>query len=295
MLDWIQSGLSFLQNNEEHLKSALRLALMVLLGLPLVFWLARRVKKRVSVRFSSQQGMLASRLINYSGVILVGLAVLRELGFPLTHLLGAAGIFGIALGFASQTSVSNIISGVFLMAEKPFIVGDLISVGTLTGQILSIDTLSIKLRTLDNKMVRIPNETIVKTEVTNITRFPIRRIDLNIGVAYKEDTARVREVLYDIAFRNPRCLQHPEPLVVLTGFGSSSVDMLFAVWVLRADWMRIKNELLEQVKQRFDAEGIEIPFPHLSLYKGATTEPIPIQLVGANSLPDHEEIAPDVS
>ncbi len=165
-----------------------------------------------------------------------------------------------------------------MIAEKPFEVNDVITVGGTTGVVLSIDILSVKLRTFDNRYVRIPNETIIKSEVTNITRFPIRRVDLSVGVAYKEDIGKVRIVLLDIARKNPLVLNEPEPMVIFSGFGNSSIDLLFVVWAVKSDWLAVKNSIAEEVKKRFDEEGIEIPFPHLSLYSGLVTDPIPIRI-----------------
>jgi small-conductance mechanosensitive channel len=227
--------------------------------------------------------MIFSKIILYGGLIFILISLLNEMGFKLSHLLGAAGIVGIAIGFASQTSVSNIISGMFLIAEKPFQVDDVITIGSTTGQVLSIDILSIKLRTFDNKFIRIPNETIIKSEVTNITKFPIRRVDLDIGVAYKEDIERVRKILLELAKENPLCLNEPEPLIVFSGFGNSSIDLKFLIWTAKSDWLKLKNSMLEEIKKRFDEENIEIPFPHLSLYSGSATNPIPVNIV--NSAP----------
>ena len=223
--------------------------------------------------------MLASKVVLYAGFVFVALSLVRELGFSISGFLGAAGVAGIAVGFAAQTTLSNFISGLFLMAEKPFGVGDVVSVGGTTGAVLSIDTLSVKLRTFDNKMVRIPNETIIKTETTTVTRFPIRRADLSVGIAYKEDIARVRELMLDVAHRHPLVLEDPEPMVHMVGYGSSSIDLLFVVWCVRTDFLKVKNAMLEQVKKRFDDEGVEIPFPHMSLYSGEATKPLPIELV----------------
>jgi len=193
--------------------------------------------------------------------------------------LGAAGIAGIAIGFASQTSVSNIISGLFLIGEKPLEVNDVINVGSTTGIVLSIDTLSVKLRTFDNKFVRIPNETLIKSEFTNITKFPIRRVDINLGVAYKEDIGKVRNILLDIAHKNPLCLIDPEPIIILSGFGNSSVDIFLGVWATKADWLQLKNTITEEIKLRFDAEGIEIPFPHRTIYFGEASKPFSLQVL----------------
>jgi len=188
-------------------------------------------------------------------------------------------VLGIALGFASQTSVSNVISGLFLIAERPFVVDDLIEVGGVTGRVVSIDTLSVQLRTFDNRMVRIPNETLVKSQMINITRYPIRRVDVRIGVAYKEDAAHIRALLLDIAEQNPTCLMEPEPVVIFDGFGESSLNFLFGVWATQQNFLKLKNGIQEDIKARFDAEGIEIPFPHRTLYVGSTTDAFPVRVV----------------
>lgn len=263
----------------ERLIPFVRVLVLVLIGIPLVYLVSKVSRKYLTRRFSAQQGMITGKMIKYGGLVIITIMVLRELGFELAPLLGAAGIVGIAIGFASQTSVSNVISGLFLIAEQPFVVGDIIRVGSTTGQVLSIDVLSIKLRTFDNQFVRIPNETILKSEVVNITRFPIRRADLMVSVAYKEDIARVKRILSEIARDNPRCLQEPEPRIIFEGFGASSIDLKFVVWATKEEWLTVKNEIQEEIKRRFDAEGIEIPFPHLSFYTGAESKPLPVEIV----------------
>ena len=265
----------------ENLAKLIRVSLLLFIGIPVIMITTRKIRQVASDRISPQQGMVISKVFLYVSILIITIMVMSELKFKLSTLLGAAGIFGIAIGFASQTSVSNIISGLFLIAEKPFQVNDIITIGTTTGIVQSIDMLSVKLRTFDNKFVRIPNESIIKTEVTNITRFPIRRVDLKIGVAYKENIGRVREVLLDLALKNPLCLNEPEPLVIFSGFGNSSLDLLFAVWAAKTDWLQLKNTLSEEIKVRFDEEGIEIPFPHVSLYTGSVTQPLPISIVNA--------------
>jgi len=261
------------------LAAGLRVAVMVLVGGPVVFLLSRWVRRWGGAQVSAQAGLVAGKLVLYLGLGGLVVTVMSELGFSLTPLLGAAGVVGIAVGFASQTSISNVIAGFFLLAESPFVVDDLIQVGDVTGKVLSVDTISVKLRTLDNKFVRIPNETLVKSTVTNITRFPIRRLDVRVGVAYKESTERVREILLDVAEENPMALMEPEPLVVFEGFGESSLDFLFAVWATRENWLALKSSIQDDVKARFDAEGIEIPFPHRTLYVGSESGAFPIRLV----------------
>lgn len=253
--------------------------LYFLVGLVLARMTGRATRQWTKSRFDIHQQLLMARIASYLVLLVFVVMGLNAIGFNLGVLIGAAGILSVAIGFASQTSASNIISGLFLVAERPFSVGDLIRVGATTGEVLSIDLLSVKLRTFDNLFVRIPNETLIKSEVTTLTRFPIRRIDLAIGVAYKEDIKRVRKVLEQVAACNPLCLDEPKPIFVFLGFGESSLDMQFSVWVKRENFIDLKNSIHEEIKEAFDAEGIEIPFPHRSLYTGSVTEPFPIRVV----------------
>lgn len=269
----------------ESAAAIVRCLLLVVIGLPLIFYCSRWLHRYVSKTFSAQQGMIASKIVRYGGILLIGIAIFHELGFQLGPLLGAAGIVGIAVGFASQTSVSNIISGLFLIAEKPFVVGDAITVGETSGQVLSVDFLSVKLRTFDNKFVRIPNETIIKSQVVNVTRFPIRRVDMVVSVAYKEDIRRVRKILLEVAHRNPLALEDPEALVIFSKFGDSSIDLMFVVWAEKADWLNLKNSLPEEIKEQFEKEGIEIPFPHISVYAGTVTDPFPVSIQNCVDVP----------
>jgi len=273
IIDYFNSN-SLLTIETVHL--LLRLGVLILIGIPLVLIMSKWARQYFTKKYSSQSGMIFGKLISYTGIVVILFSILNEFGFKLTHLLGAAGIIGIAVGFASQTSVSNIISGLFLITEKSFQVDDIITVQGITGVVLSIDVLSVKLRTFDNKMVRIPNETIIKSDVTNVTRFPIRRVDIIVRVAYKEEIARVRQILLEIAEHNPLCLNGPEPTVVFSDFGSSSLDLKLLIWVEKSQWMTLKNRIMEEIKIAFDREGIEIPFPHLSLYTGSETKPVRI-------------------
>lgn len=269
----------FFNFKADQIYPVIKVIVLILIGGAVLLLASKALRKYFTKQFSAQIGLIVSKGVLYIGVSLLLISVLREFGFKLTTLLGAAGIIGIAVGFASQTSVSNIISGLFLITDQAFEINDVISVGNTTGIVLSIDLLSVKLRTFDNKFVRIPNETLIKNELTNITRFPIRRVDVPVGVAYKENIGKVRDLLLDIAKQEPLCLNEPEPMVLITGFGSSSVDLLLLVWAVKTDWLKVKNAIMETIKKRFDEEGIEIPFPYLSVYTGSATKPFPIDIL----------------
>ncbi|GAA6184727.1 MULTISPECIES: mechanosensitive ion channel family protein [Alteromonadaceae] len=252
--------------------------IILVLGYLLAKSLSNLVARFNVANMTKHGQVLLRRGIFYGVMVLMFISALRELGFDLSVVLGAAGILSVAIGFASQTSASNLISGLFLMMERPFSIGDVIRVDETTGEVISIDLLSVKIRTYDNLFVRVPNESMIKAQVTTLTRFPIRRADLKVGIAYKEDIEQVKIILAELADKNPLCLSEPAPLFILLGFGSSSIDIQFSVWTKRENFLLLKNQMYQQIKQVFDANGIEIPFPHLSLYSGEASKPIPVSL-----------------
>lgn len=256
---------------------------ILIIGYFIARFLSNLVIKLNIANLTTHAQVLLRRGIFYGVMILVVMSALRELGFDLSVVLGAAGILSVAIGFASQTSASNLISGLFLMMERPFSIGDIIRVDQTLGEVISIDLLSVKIRTFDNLFVRVPNESMIKSQVTTLTKFAIRRADLKVGIAYKEDIEKVKTILNEVADNNPLCLSEPAPLFLLLGFGSSSVDIQFSVWAKRENFLVLKNEMYQQIKQAFDANGIEIPFPHMSLYSGETTKPIPVSFVDNNN------------
>lgn len=268
--------------SEEVVFQVLRVMLIILVSLPVLILLRSWSRSFFSKKYAPHYGMLAGKIVFYTGAIIVVITVMGQLGISLAPLLAGAGIVGVALGFASQTSVSNIISGLFLIAEQPFKVDDIISVNNTMGFVMSIDVLSVKLRTFDNRFVRIPNETIIKTEVINLTRFPIRRFDAKVSVAYKENIGKVRDILKQVAEKNQYSLSEPEPQIIFDMFGSSSIDLDFRIWAPVDDWIKLKNTIQGEIKQRFDEEEVEIPFPHMSLYAGSESEAMPIEIVNMN-------------
>ena len=259
---------------------AIKIAAIIVVGFIVLRLIIFIVKRAMKKRFSQQSIMIVRKIIMYTVAFVILILILKQLNVKLAAILGAAGIAGIAIGFASQTSLSNIISGIFLISEKPFAVGDVIKVDGLSGIILSVDLLSVKIRTFDNQYVRIPNEKLIKTEVVNVTKFPIRRLDINVSIAYKEDISKVKEQLLQITKKNPHCLDNPEPLFVIKEFGDSGIELLLGVWFVKTDYLVTKNTMMQEIKESFDREGIEIPFPHISLYAGSMSDPMKIQMIG---------------
>ncbi|WP_340113276.1 mechanosensitive ion channel family protein [Maribellus mangrovi] len=262
--------------NEENLERLIIAAIILVIGLILIHGISYLVKRLLPKSLSKQRQMIISRAINYTGYLTLAAVIIAELKIPVAPLFGTAGVIGLVIGVASQTSIGNIVSGFFLVSEKSFEIGDVIKVGDKAGVVYSIDLLSIKIKTFDNLLLRIPNQTIISTELTNVTKFPIRRLDFNVSVAYKEDLKQVKELLEKVAKQNPLCLDEPEPLIVFKEFGNSSIDILLGVWFEKTNYLAVKNSVFQDIKSTFDTEGIEIPFPHVTLYTGEVTKPFPI-------------------
>jgi small-conductance mechanosensitive channel len=262
--------------NAETIDKLLRIGLILIIGIIIITIVSAVVKKLLPHKLSQQRKMLINRFVRYSLIVILFLILISELNIDLTAIFGAAGVIGIVIGVASQTSIGNIVSGFFLVSEKSFELGDLIRIGDKTGTVYSIDLLSIKLKTFDNLLLRIPNQTVISSEVINVTKFPIRRLDIDLSVAYKEDLGKVKAILQEIAKKNPLCLDEPEPIIAFKSFGDSGIDILFGIWFEKTNFLKLKNSIFQEIKSTFDAQGIEIPFPHVTLYTGEATKPFPI-------------------
>ena len=255
----------------KHIESAVSAIVILILGM----YLAKRASQalgRVN-QIDPQQRLLLQKASYYGLVLFTIASSLNQLGFDLKVLLGAAGLLTVAVGFAAQTSASNLISGLFLMVDRPFVVGNSIQIDSLQGEVIAIDLLSTRLRTLDNQMVRVPNETMVKSNIVNKSFFPLRRFDVAVGVAYDSDIREVQNLLLETAKSHPRCVADPAPVCLLTGFGDSSINLVLQAWTLTDEMLVVRSELHAMVKATLDAAGVEIPFPHRIL----VSKPAPVE------------------
>lgn len=191
--------------------------------------------------------------------------ILGLFGIKLSVIWGAAGIAGVALGFASQTSVSNIISGIFVLSERTMQVGDLVTIDDITGIVDSTDLLSVKIRTLDNQLVRIPNSTIINNNLINTSFYPNRRMTVKVSVSYETDLQKALAVLKKIPDSCPTVLDDPAPGAWIDSFGESGINMVLAVWFRQDSFLQTKNDVFVAVQKVFAESGITIPFNHLDV------------------------------
>ena len=223
-------------------------------------------KKFLLKKMSIQTQHIIKKAIDYSAFVTIVLTAFHRLGINVSGLLGAAGIAGIAIGFAAQTSVSNVISGLFVITERAFKIGDIIEISGIIGTVQSIDLLSVALKTFDSQYVRVPNETIIKANLINYSHFPLRRIKTELSVPYGIDLRRVETILIDTAKKNRFIVDDPAPSVLWTAFASSGISCALLAWTSVQDYGTARNSIFIDINERLKAEGIEIPFDQLVVH-----------------------------
>ena len=258
----------FTNVNTDRLTEILIAVVLCFIGFLFARVVSNTFIRTVGGRFNAHQRLVWRRGIFYFIFIIFVMASLKEAGFKLSVFIGAAGILTVALGFASQTSATNLISGLFLIGEGSFEIGDTIQITlirghTIEGEVISIDLLSVKLLTQDNVYVRLPNEQLIRAPVMNLSKFPIRRIPITLAINFHEDIIKVREVLLEVAKRYPLVLADPKPAVTVTAFRESSIELLFAVWCQQENFLKVRDEMQERIRNGFVDNEIEIPVPKM--------------------------------
>jgi small-conductance mechanosensitive channel len=245
----------------ESLETYIIALIIFVVGIVLARVIANVVARGLRQRGSEHMVAVGKKVTFYTLLLLASFAALTHLGVKLTGLLTAAGIFTVAIGFAAQTSVSNVISGLFLLVDRPFSINDTVKIDTTIGTVLSIDLLSTRVRTFDNLVVRIPNETLLKSTITNYTLFDVRRIEIPVAVAYSTDLSQAKNVLEKVMRANQVVLDEPAPAVLIDLLADSGINLLIRAWVIRTDFVTARSELTQAVKEALNEAGIEIPFP----------------------------------
>ncbi len=178
-------------------------------------------------------------------------------------LFGAAGL---AVGLAFQGSLSNFAGGVLILATKPFKVGDYIETNGQSGTVEAVRILYTDLVTVDNKVIRIPNGSLSNASVVNYSEKDTRRVDFQFNAAYEADSTKVISVLTEIVSGHPQALKTPEPFVRMSEHGDSAIGYTVRVWANSADYWTVYFDVIGKVKQRFDEEGLSIPYPQMDVH-----------------------------
>ena len=195
--------------------------------------------------------------------LLLGLAALEINITPLVAVIGAAGF---VIAFALQNTLSNFASGLMIMFYKPFDIGDFVETPAVSGKVRSMTLVTTNMMTPDNKLLVVPNNELWGKVITNVTGSSERRVDLVFGIGYTDDIALAERVLAEVVAGHPQVLKEPEPVIRVAELGDSSVNLICRPWVKTEDYWPVYWELTRAVKERFDAEGISIPFPQRDVH-----------------------------
>ena len=210
--------------------------------------------------------IFVTNLLNTLLMIVVFIAAINQLGIQTTSIIAVLGAAGLAIGLALQGSLSNFAAGILIVIYRPYKVGDYIQADNHLGTVDDIQIFSTVLRTPDNKVVVVPNGSIMNGSIVNFSHQKERRIDIVIGCSYDDDIDKVKEVLADVLSKDERILKEPKPRIALSELADSSVNFIVRPWVKNAEYLDVLYSLLEEIKKRFDKEGISIPYPQSDVH-----------------------------
>jgi small conductance mechanosensitive channel len=207
-----------------------------------------------------------NNLLYFAVMAIVIIATINQLGVQTTSLLAVVGAAGLAVGLALQGSLANFAAGVLLVGFRPYKVGDFIEAGGVAGSVEEVQIFTTVFKTGDNKRIIVPNAQIMAGTIVNYSSNPTRRIDLVAGCGYDDDLDKVRKVLEEIVAADDRILEDPAPTIAVSELGDSSVNFVVRPWVNSGDYWPTYFALTEEIKKRFDKEGIAIPYPQRDVH-----------------------------
>jgi small conductance mechanosensitive channel len=206
-------------------------------------------------------------------VMLIGLIVaVSSLGISITPLAAAIGAAGLVVGLALQGTLSNFASGILILIYRPFDIGDVINAGGVFGKVDAMTLVSTRVLTFDNQVNWVPNNSIWNNVITNATALDTRRVDMVFGIGYADDMAKAQAIIEECVSSHPKVLETPAPTIKVNELGDNSVNFIVRPWSRTSEYWDVYWDLIRQVKERFDAEGINIPFPQRDLHLSGPIE-----------------------
>ncbi len=231
--------------------------------------IAGKAAKRIVTKSPNFSTLLSEFLVTTTRrlVLFIGFFIaLSALEINIGPVLAVIGAAGFVIAFALQNSLSNFASGLLMLAYRPFDIGEVINVAGVLGKVEAMNLLTTQLRTPDNQLLVIPNNSVWGDVITNVTGITQRRVDLVFGIGYDDDIDVAQKILEDIVNENELVLKDPEPVVKLHELGESSVNFICRPWVKPSDYWQVYWDITREVKRRFDANGVSIPFPQRDVH-----------------------------
>ncbi len=235
------------------------------------FWIIARISKAFKKGFRSKsiddtlQPFLVG-IVNYTLKILLVISVMTMVGIKMTSFIAILGAAGLAVGMALSGTLQNFAGGVMLLILKPFKKGDYIEAQGYTGVVDEVQIFNTKLKTLDNRIIYIPNGGLSTSSLINFSQEPTRRVDFSFGIGYNDDIDKAKSVIAQVINSNEKALSDPEPFIAVGELADSSVNITTRVWVNAIDYWDFFFYMNENVKKEFDKQGISIPFPQTDVH-----------------------------
>ena len=269
LVELIPATINILGTEIEILKLVITIVIIAI-GV-LVARIVRLTITRFLGKYIPDQTETVIKKVVYWGIIAIAaFSAIGNLGVDFTGVLLAGGILGIVIGLATQSVVANLLSGFFLQLDKPAKIGDPIEVVDMgiAGIIIEITPFSTRLRRFDGVLIRIPNEKIFTSQIRNFFGHLARRTEVTVGIAYKEDAAAAIQLISNMVAQNPKILAEPAPNIMVWELADSSVNINVWVWVPSPEWFAMRSQIMQDLKALLDNAGIEIPFPHRTIWFG---------------------------
>ena len=235
-------------------------------GAKLIKMIVKIVRKTLERR-NTDIGVIQflSAVIRYSMYFILFMVILNLFGIATTSAVAVLGSCGVAVGLALQGSLANFAGGVLILLLKPFVVGDYIIEGANEGTVYEISIFYTKLKTVDNKVIVIPNGNLSNSSLINVSHMDNRRVDVAVGIAYEADIRTAKDILYKVAEKDPARLPDEDIVVAVDNLGASSVDMTVRIWVKSEDYWPTKWRLTENIKYALDENNISIPYQQIDV------------------------------
>lgn len=236
----------------------------IIVSRTIAFYLRRTLKEKIK----QDTREIIIKIITYSSVSAAILYGLVALNINLSGLMVAGGVAGVILGFASQSIIGNLISGIFLIIERPIKIGDQVNIDNYAGFVEDIRIISTTIRTYDGLYVRIPNQNIFTSSIINYVNHLVRRFEYTIGIRYSDDADKAISIIEAIIEKHPFALKNPKPQVFVDTLGDNAVNISVRIWSPISEWFSVKKELLLKIKKTLEMEKIEIAFPQRVVWFG---------------------------
>ena len=255
---------SLRQITASNIFSAVIAAVVSLIVIKILLTVLDRALSRSKLDMSLQK--LLRNLLQGALWFVAAIIVLECLDIEVTSLVAVLSVVGLAFSLALQNFLSNVAGGMQLLASHPFKLGDFVEAGGCSGTVTEIGLFYTKLTTPDNKLVELPNSSIMSANIINYSAQPTRRVEIKVSASYEAPTERVLNLLREAVANHPLTLADPEPMIHVDNYGDHAIGYVIRVWCATADYWTVYFDLMDGMKPAFDAAGVEMTYPHVNVH-----------------------------